>query len=83
MAPHWSFSAGDMVNVSPGARNKPAAGNAFELIHYWNVFGAYTQKNTRLTGGYIKQVEGVNCAGGVCRVEPAFSGVRLTMTTNF
>jgi hypothetical protein len=83
MAPHWSFSAGDMVNVSPGARNKPAAGNAFELIHYWNVFGAYTQKNTRLTGGYIKQVEGVNCAGGVCRVEPAFSGVRLTMTSNF
>ncbi|MBU3661715.1 MAG: hypothetical protein FGM41_00750 [Bacteroidetes bacterium] len=83
MAPHWSFSAGDMVNVSPGARNKPAAGKDFELIHYWNVFGAYTKKNTRLTGGYIKQVEGVNCAGGVCRVEPAFSGVRLTMTTNF
>jgi hypothetical protein len=83
MAPHWSFSAGDMVNVAPGARNKPLPGQAFELIHYWNVFGAYTQKNTRLTGGYIKQVEGVNCAGGVCRVEPAFSGVRLTMTTNF
>jgi len=83
IAPHYSFSAGDMVNVKPGARNKPAAGKEFDLIHYWNVFGAYTRKNTRLTGGYIKQVEGVNCAGGVCRVEPAFSGVRLTMTTNF
>lgn len=83
MAPHWSFSAGDMVNVAPGYRNKPLPGQKFELIHYWNIFGAYTQKNTRLTGGYIKQVEGVNCAGGVCRVEPAFSGVRLTMTTNF
>jgi hypothetical protein len=83
IAPHYSFSAGDMVNVKPGARNQPAAGKEFELIHYWNVFGAYTKKNTRLTGGYIKQVEGVNCAGGVCRVEPAFSGVRLTMTTNF
>lgn len=83
IAPHYSFSAGDMVNVKPGARNKPLTGNEFELIHYWNVFAAYTKKNTRLTGGYIKQVEGVNCAGGVCRVEPAFSGVRLTMTTNF
>ena len=44
---------------------------------------AVTQKNTRFTAGYIRQVEGVNCTGGVCRVEPAFSGVRLTLTTNF
>jgi hypothetical protein len=83
MAPHYSFSFGDMVNVSPGARNKPAAGTEFELVHYWNVFMAYTQKNTRFTAGYIRQVEGVNCTGGVCRVEPAFSGVRITLTTNF
>lgn len=83
MAPHYSFSCGDMVNVKPGFRNQPAAGKDFELVHYWNVFMAYTQKNTRFTAGYIKQVEGVNCTGGVCRVEPAFSGVRLTLTTNF
>lgn len=83
MAPHYSFSVGDMVNTKPGARNQPAAGTAFKLVHYWNVFGAYTYKNTRATLGYIKQVEGVNCTGGVCRVEPAFSGVRFTLTTNF
>ena len=35
------------------------------------------------TLAYIKQVEGVNCSGGVCRLEPAFSGVRFTLTTNF
>jgi hypothetical protein len=83
IAPHYSFSFGDMVNVKPGARNKPSGENKFELVHYWNVFGAFTFKSTRFTGGYIKQVEGVNCTGGVCRVEPAFSGVRLTLMTNF
>jgi hypothetical protein len=83
IAPHYSFSFGDMVNVDPGARNKPAAGGKFEIVHYWNIFGAYTYKNTRFTGGYIRQVEGVNCTGGVCRVEPAFSGVRVTLSTNF
>lgn len=83
MAPHYSFSCGDMVNVRPGYRNQPEPGKAFKLVHYWNVFMAVTQKNTRFTAGYIKQVEGVNCTGGVCRVEPAFSGVRLTLTTNF
>jgi hypothetical protein len=83
IAPNYSFSIGDMLNVKPGARNKPSGENKFEMIHYWNVFGAYTFKSTRFTGGYIKQVEGVNCTGGVCRVEPAFSGVRLTLMTNF
>ncbi len=83
MAPHYSFSFGDMVNVKPGFRNKPAAGETFKLVHYWNFFMAYTHSNTRFTGGYIRQVEGVNCTGGVCRVEPAFSGFRITLTTNF
>lgn len=83
MAPHYSFSVGDMVNVKPGFRNQPPPGKKFEIVHYWNVFMAYTEKNTRFTAGYIRQVEGVNCTGGVCRVEPAFSGVRLTLTTNF
>ncbi|HEY1045054.1 MAG TPA: DUF6029 family protein [Bacteroidia bacterium] len=32
---------------------------------------------------YIKQVQGVNCTGGICRVEPAFSGVRLSLSTSF
>jgi hypothetical protein len=40
-------------------------------------------KTTRVTAGYLKQPQGVNCTGGVCRVEPAFSGARVTLTTNF
>lgn len=83
MAPHWSFSAGDMLNFEHGSVNKPAPGQKFELVHYFNFFGAYTYKTTRFTGGYLKQPQGVNCTGGVCRVEPAFSGVRVGLTTNF
>ena len=83
MAPHYSFSIGDMVNITPGYRNTPPVGTDFELVHYYSFFMAYTHKNTRVTGGYIRQVEGVNCTGGVCRVEPAFNGVRLTLVTNF
>jgi hypothetical protein len=83
VAPHWSFSVGDLLNYSPGSINKPAAGEAFELIHYYNLFAAYTYKTTRFSAGYLKQPQGVNCTGGVCRVEPAFSGLRVGLTTNF
>jgi len=79
VAPHYSFSAGDMLNISKGYINA----ENFEQVHYWNVFGAYTFGPTRFTAGFIKQVAGVNCTGGVCRVEPAFSGARVTLTTNF
>jgi hypothetical protein len=83
MAPHWSLSAGDLLNFQHGTLNEPLAGEDFELVHYFNFFGAYTYKATRLTAGYLKQPQGVNCTGGVCRVEPAFSGFRAGLTTNF
>ena len=79
----WSISGGDMVNFQSGYLNKPLAGETFELIHYFNLFVGYTYHATRLTAGYLKQPQGVNCTGGVCRVEPAFSGARVTLTTNF
>ncbi len=83
VAPHWSFSISDMINTKHGTLNKPAPGQSFKLIHYYNFFAAYTYKTTRVTAAYLKQVAGVNCTGGVCRVEPAFSGARVTVSTNF
>ncbi len=83
IAPHWSFAAGDLVNIEHGTVNKPEPGETFEYIHYYNFFAAYTYKTTRLTAAFLKQPQGVNCTGGVCRVEPAFSGGRITLTTNF
>ncbi|MBP9689135.1 MAG: hypothetical protein KBE91_05945 [Bacteroidia bacterium] len=83
VAPHWSFSVSDMVNTQYGALNKPIAGESFKFVHYYNFFASYTYKTTRVTAAWLKQVAGVNCTGGVCRVEPAFSGARITLSTNF
>ena len=74
MAPNWSFSVSDMYNI------KPKKG---EKLHYPTVFAGYTNKGNRYTLAYVKQVEGIVCTGGVCRYEPAFSGVRLSVASSF
>jgi hypothetical protein len=51
--------------------------------HYPNVFVAYTQNAHRFTAQYVKQVAGINCTGGVCRYEPAFSGFKIGVTSSF
>ncbi len=81
MAPHFSFALGDMYNIKPFR----AASSTIspEKVHYYTVFGAYTHHATRFTLAYVKQVAGMNCTGGVCRVEPAFSGIKFTLSTNF
>ena len=75
IAPHWSFAISDMYNIKS---TKPNLAQ-----HYPTIFTAYTRKTTRFTLAYAKQVEGVVCTGGVCRFEPAFSGVRFGMTTSW
>lgn len=80
IAPHWSFAAGDMVNIDPVRFDKTIAA---EKLHYYQFFAAYTEKATRFTLSFVKQLAGVNCTGGVCRVEPAFSGIRFTCSTSF
>jgi hypothetical protein len=81
MSPRYSFSISDMVNVSP-VRQKDAKVTD-DVVHYWSVFGKYNIHTTSFTLAYVRQVAGVNCTGGICRIEPAFSGVRFTLTTNF
>lgn len=81
MSPHYSFSISDMVNVEPV--RFPGSIVSDEIVHYYTLFGKYTINTTAFTLGYIKQVEGVNCTGGICRLEPAFSGFRFTVVTNF
>ncbi len=76
IAPKWSFAASDMYNIDP--KRTDITGR-----HFYNMFVAYTQGAHRFTIAYVKQVEGVNCTGGVCRYEPAFNGVRLGITSSF
>lgn len=75
IAPHYSFSIADMINTKPLKVD--------DVKHYYNFFVAYTLNQTRFSLGYMKQVEGVVCTGGVCRVEPAFSGLKFNLTTSF
>ncbi|MBC7553498.1 MAG: hypothetical protein H7257_05925 [Taibaiella sp.] len=75
--PNFSISISDMYNIDP---NYSAVSKA---NHYYSVYGAFTKGPHRLSLAYVKQVAGINCTGGVCRYEPAFSGIRSTFTTNF
>lgn len=75
VAPKWSFAISDMYNI------KPTVG--YDQLHYYNFFTAYTKGAHRFSLAYVKQVAGINCTGGVCRYEPAFSGIRGTITSSF
>lgn len=77
IAPKWSFALSDMYNFDPG----PSALTGSQ--HYYNVFASYNKGPHRFTVSYVKQVEGINCTGGVCRYEPAFSGIRLGIRSSF
>ncbi len=79
ISPTWSFAVTDMFNYAPSGKN----GDGLDPTHYPNVFVAYTKGPHRFTGQYVKQVEGVNCTGGVCRFEPAFSGFKIGITSTF
>ncbi len=83
LAPHWSFVASDMYNAGPG-RNSPVNESGEKLrLHYPRFDVFYTIRSNRFSFSYIKQVEGVVCTGGICRLEPAFSGVRLSVSSTF
>jgi Family of unknown function (DUF6029) len=75
IAPKWSFTVSDMWNIQP----KKTA----NALHYPLISVAFSQDANRIALSYVKQVEGVVCTGGICRVEPAFSGVRMSVTSAF
>ncbi len=83
MAPHWSFVVSDMYNASPG-KNSPVSENGTkESLHYPRIDLYYTNKANRFSLSYIKQVEGIVCNGGICRLEPAFSGFNFSVSSTF
>ncbi len=74
IAPKWTFTISDMYNSDPKKTDK---------IHYPRIDLFYTIKSNRFSVSYVKQVEGVVCSGGICRLEPAFSGFRFTANSTF
>ncbi|HWB62857.1 MAG TPA: DUF6029 family protein [Chitinophagales bacterium] len=77
VAPHFSVAVSDMWNFKPNPEVNPNAN------HYYSVFFGYTMGPVAFTLSYVKQVEGIVCTGGVCRLEPAFSGAKFGCTATF
>ncbi|MDC0106005.1 DUF6029 family protein, partial [Bacteroidia bacterium] len=80
-SPKFTVAVSDMINTNPVRIVNTTL--ADQVLHYPSVFVKYNVKTTSFTAAYIKQVEGVVCTGGICRLEPAFSGIRFTLTTQF
>jgi hypothetical protein len=81
IAPRWIFTASDMYNASPQKVNSFTG--KLEKIHYPNIGVVFVQHSNRFSLNYVKQVEGIVCTGGICRLEPAFSGVKMTVNSSF
>lgn len=84
IAPHWTFTASNMFNIVPGkaSPSDPETGEKVKTNYpRFDVF--YTYKTSRFSLSYVKQVEGIVCTGGICRLEPAFSGVKMSVNTTF
>lgn len=80
---HWTITASDMYNIDPGKNSPVDANGKKESLHYPRFDVYYKTGPTRLALSYVKQVEGVVCTGGICRLEPAFSGVKFSANTSF
>lgn len=71
IAPAWSFFAGDMYNYGETD------------VHYYHGGMSYSGSRTRLSLQYGRHRAGMQCAGGVCREMPAYTGFNLTLTSSF
>jgi hypothetical protein len=80
LAPTWSFELSGMYNIQPKKENSKGE---IAKIFYPTLGIVYNHEEQRYSLRYVKQVEGVVCSGGICRLEPAFSGIRFSMNTTF
>jgi hypothetical protein len=88
MAPHWLITVTDMYKLKHQKIDELPADKRddkikYDDLHFPTVQIAYTHKANRIGLSWVKQVEGINCAGGICRYEPAFSGARLQINSSF
>lgn len=84
-APHWLIYGSTMYKIphKAGESNLSPEKTRFDGIYYPSLGVVYTHKANRISLAYVKQVEGINCAGGICRYEPTFHGVRLNLNSTF
>ncbi|MBK8192310.1 MAG: hypothetical protein IPK76_03645 [Lewinellaceae bacterium] len=83
-APHWLIYVSDMYKMKHDNKAQYSEEKTkFDGLHYPTFGIVYTQRANRFSLAYVKQVEGINCAGGICRYEPTFHGVRLQLSASF
>ena len=70
-APHWSFSVSDMYNHGSTG------------VHYYNVSASYALSSFNISLIAGRNREGMVCSGGVCRWQPAWSGVGFRAQWSF
>lgn len=86
IAPKWSFSIADMVTLDPAKfydKSNITIDDTSRRAHFYTVYVSYAEKANKFSFAYVRQPDGINCTGGVCRYEPAFSGVRMTVNSSF
>ena len=92
LAPMFSFYVSDMWNCEPMGDEYSSYGNFFYdenyngknyLLHYYQVGASFTYKSFRAQLSYGRNRAGYVCSGGVCRFQPAYTGVNLAMTLSF
>lgn len=71
ISPGWSFSVSDMWNYG------------YTRTHYFNGGLSYSRSRIRAALNFGRFREGYQCAGGVCRLIPAYTGANFTLTTSF
>ena len=81
ISPHWSFELSDMWNIKSNPEHTTSA--LKDNLHFPTVGAVYSKGGTRYALRYVKQVEGIVCSGGICRLEPAFSGFKFNVSSNF
>ena len=91
LAPKFSFYISDMWNCEK--MQDGAYGNYYmnvntyewkhELLHYYQVGASFTHNRLRAQLSYGRNRAGYVCSGGVCRFQPAYTGVNLTLTGTF
>mgnify|MGYP003289732104 CR=1 FL=1 len=90
-APKFSFYVSDMWNCEP--MQDGAYGNYYTnfntwesdnyLLHYYQVGASFTHNSLRAQLSYGRNRAGYVCSGGVCRFQPAYTGLNLAITLSF
>lgn len=81
IAPKWSFFFSDMMNFDRSYTENNA--KVKSTIHYPSGGFSFTKSRTRIQLSYGRNRKGYVCSGGICRQQPAYTGVNLVLTSSF